>query len=614
MMEAVATVAMERDASRPAFWRRFVAPLLLLALVVGHVAWHLSHVEHGYASPDANGYYAQGALLATEGRTGYAPESPLQYIGIHWLETEDGRFVSRYPAGLPAVLAVSWWIAGPDAPFYVDALLTSLTLLFLFLLCRPWVGNPLALVAVLVYAVHPTANHHAHFRFAHTAVGFFLVAGLWLLDWWGRSPSRAKAFGAGILLGIVPTIRYAEAVAGLGIGVFLLWTVLRRRDRVADIGFALLGAAIPLGALALHNQLAYGAPWYTGYRLTNEQSGFSWAWFEQHLESYVDALMTGGAGLYFGLAMVGMGGMFARRETRPLSALLILVILPVTVIYTAYYWGSGGRGLRFLLPTLPLYLLPALWVFRQLQSRAVAAFGLVALLGITLARGIPESRAQVADQQERNRRSAVAASWVRERIPAGSIIVGNRGIHDILQYYGRWKLAEEELLLGRGRGRRPGGIGAGFGRGPDAPSPMQRGKGEKLRAKYRELDESERPLEALNDLLAWAGDERDIFWIGRRSQVEAFEDATAGAEVFVKVGEFEVPPAERPEGGDRPGRRPRAGPGGLMGRVRAGRVGMGGPIGGRRGPPGRSRRGGGADGGPMRGLSTGSYEVFRLEK
>ena len=47
---------------------------------------------------------------------------------------------------------------------------------------------------------------------------------------WIRSPRRARilivlALVAGLLLGAMPTMRYAEVVAGLGVGVFLVWRV-----------------------------------------------------------------------------------------------------------------------------------------------------------------------------------------------------------------------------------------------------------------------------------------------------------------------------------------------------------------------------------------------------
>ena len=521
----------------------FLAVILLIGLLAGHFYCHLGYIEHGHASPDADGYYAQGRMIATQAKTGFTPESPLQHIGVHWLETEKGRYYSRYPAGLPTLLAAAWWAGGPDAPFYLDSVLATLTLLFLFLLCRPWVGSWLALMAALVYAAHPHANAHAHLAFAHTSATFFLVAGLWLLDAWARSPAGWKILGAGFLLGVVPTIRYAEAVAALGIGVFLVWNVLRDRSRLKDLLLAGVGTAIPIGALLAHNMLAFGSPMKTGYALTNEQTSFSWDWFQQHFAGNVDSLMTGGAGLFFALGLVGLVGMICKRDSRPLGICLLLVIVAVTGVYTAYYFGMGS--LRFFLPTLPLYLLPAMWVFSVIRPRGIAAAGVIVLTALHLGGGIVESRDRMASHADRTFAAAESAKKVEELVPAGSVVIADRRMNEMLHYLGRWKLAQIDVARGADRGF--GGRANRFGSGEDAPNPRQEGKADQLRAKYRDMADDERYIEVLADLHDWAGEANDTYWIGSERGVADFTERTYGAAQFEKVGEFEVTPRPSPD-------------------------------------------------------------------
>ena len=74
-------------------WPRRAAALLALALFT----WLLAHFAPATMSPDANGYVVQARLLATEGRTSLAVDSPAQFVGMHWLETAPGVFHSRYP-------------------------------------------------------------------------------------------------------------------------------------------------------------------------------------------------------------------------------------------------------------------------------------------------------------------------------------------------------------------------------------------------------------------------------------------------------------------------------------------------------------------------------------
>ena len=144
------------------------------------------------------------SVIAAQGRTSLPPASPVQYFGIHWLEQENGEFISRYPFGLPLLLAGAWLLFGWQAAFYVNPLLATLTLLVLFLLCRAWVGEKLALAAAALYAVVPLANHHALHSDAHTAAAFFLIAGIWALDRWGRRGGAGLAIAAGLLLGYLP--------------------------------------------------------------------------------------------------------------------------------------------------------------------------------------------------------------------------------------------------------------------------------------------------------------------------------------------------------------------------------------------------------------------------
>jgi 4-amino-4-deoxy-L-arabinose transferase-like glycosyltransferase len=264
--------------------RRHLALVAAGLLVAVHFALLALHCPPAFSSPDANGYYAQAALLAEKGTVALEPSSALSYIGMHWLETPDGEFFSRYPPGVAVLMYVPYVFAGPELAALVTPLLASLTLLFLFLLARPYLGGGFALLAAGLYGLHPLANEHALNWGAHTQAGFFLVAGLYVLTAWARRPHWAKALAAGLLLGAVPTMRYAEVVAGLGVGVFLLMRAWPEPRLWRHVGVALLGALVPVGGLLVFNASAFGSPLDTGYALTGEQqagTGFALSFFEQ---------------------------------------------------------------------------------------------------------------------------------------------------------------------------------------------------------------------------------------------------------------------------------------------------------------------------------------------
>ncbi len=162
-------------------WALLISPLTLV-----HFVFLASFVRPAYSAPDADGYYAQARMLVLEGRSDFQPESPAQHLGVHWLEKEDGRFISRYPPGLSIVIGGVWKLFGRDASLYVNAVLASLTLPLVFLLCRPYSGNWLALVGVWVQAADPAANRHALNADSHTLTTFCMVGGLFPVGPLGR--------------------------------------------------------------------------------------------------------------------------------------------------------------------------------------------------------------------------------------------------------------------------------------------------------------------------------------------------------------------------------------------------------------------------------------------
>lgn len=288
------------------------AALGIWALVVGHFGFLLWNVPPVLQSPDANGYYAAVRLLAEEGRAELVPESPLSYIGFHWLSQlerdprtgrEIERFHSRYSPGVAWLLTPFYLAFGPKVALLVTPLLASLSLALLFFLCRPYTGAGLALAGAAVYALHPSANSHALNWGSHTQVAFLALAGVLCLDRWARNPAAWKAFLGGLCLGAMPAMRPAEAVAGIGVVAFLADQLLRpgpiRERHRWHVLAAVCGAALPIGALLVYNAASFGHPLRTAYMLTGEQqlgSGFHLDFFREKWGPFARGLMTRGAG------------------------------------------------------------------------------------------------------------------------------------------------------------------------------------------------------------------------------------------------------------------------------------------------------------------------------
>ncbi len=547
-------------------------------------------------SPDANGYVVQARLLAHEGSTSFQPDSPVQYVGMHWLETTAGTFHSRYPAGLPLLMAGAWKLGGLNAALLINPLLASATVMLVFLLARRFVPEPYAVLAALVVAVVPTTNQHALDADAHVAATFLLVGGVVALLRFAAGGGKRFAFLAGALLGAIPTVRYPEAIVGLPVGAWLLW-----RIRPWWRGWpALAGAALPLGALLLHNATAYGAFWRTGYALTNEQTGFGIEYFASHLLPYLQALAGQGLPLVFAFGVAGLAALVADPARRAEGLLLAGLTVPLVLLYMAYYFGAGGGGgaatgnLRFLVPTFPFFAVAGVWLLSRLGEQlgvagraAVAA--VIALQGLI---GIGSS-AQVLQRAKASLGAAARARQVAElEIPAGSVVIVDRQLAESFDAAGRWRLVEENLVTGGPGAGLPGPFGGGFaGRGgpgpraaaggpraeaaPDAPSPQQRGKNRAQQERYSGLRSDERRARVWGDLAAWAGD-RPVFWFAR--SIDTVESVLPVGSDYKSVAEVEAPAMLGPLG---------SGLGAMSGAAAPGRGPPGGPAFGAGTPPGR---------------------------
>jgi hypothetical protein len=436
----------------PALWVTAVAALHLAALI--HYGAPVLN------SPDANGYYVPAARLASHGTLELGVESPLQYIGNQWLDVGDGRFYSKYAPGIPVLLAPVYALFGPDAALSLTPLLASLSLLLIFGIARGHVEAWLAAAGATLYALQPIANVHAQNWGSHTQASFMLLTGLWLLQRWARQPSLWLATATGVALGAVPAIRPAESVVAIGVCVFVALTVRQDgRWRSAHLQSLLAmagGALVPIGLLAYYDSVAFGDPLSTGYALTGEQqlgSAFSSQFLLDKWRPVLESLATDGAGLSFGLGLMGLAGMLAGRGSRATGALWLCIVAAMTLLYTSYYWGGGGDGqtpaLRLLIPTLPLYLLPALWLLeragRDRRERTWLVAGLVLVQGTLWG-------TQTLDDMRRTRALLRPLHDIlvalREQVPADGVLIVDPRLAECLQYEARWLVLDASVVLG----------------------------------------------------------------------------------------------------------------------------------------------------------------------
>ena len=576
--------------SRSGILGRTVCSVAIVTLTSAHFMSLIRSFEPAISTPDANGYFAQARRIAMTGRAWFEPASPLEYIGIHWLKTDGGRYYCRYPPGLPLIQAAAFRLGGPRAALVLHPVMASLSLLGLFLICRRWVGGGWGLLAAAIVGLNSVCNARAMSGDSHTPLAFFLVWGLVFLVKWETKPrGLLRAFLAGLVLGAIPTIRYPEALFGLGIGLFMLLHLGRGRATLASLAAAAAGAALPIGALLVRNQAAFGACLQTGYSLTGEQTGFGWEYFVRNAVPYIKNIQGEGLGVFCGFGLAGIACMWTRRDTWRRGVLLAGLVLPTTLLYMAYYWSparTAGATLRFVMPTFLAYAIGAVWLLRTLgeQRRAPALVAAVVLFTVSACVGVPESLRGLDQLKRANHVFAEITNALDKQAPDGSVVIAHRQVQQHLDFIGRWRLADEALMQGRA-----GRMARRFqGQDEDAPSPMQREKIEEQAERYHGLWGRSLTRQVAKDIWEWAGPTDKVYWVGDEMTIRRFGRYLPPGEKFEVLETLKFPvPDEMAD--DRPGRR--MGP--PTGRMRP-PMPFGMPMGGRNrrpglagGPPGR---------------------------
>jgi len=505
----------------------WVHRMLLVTLVCSHFCLLLMYFAPAIGTPDASGYFVQTRLLANAGHTWFQRQSPLQYVNHHWLNNGGDQYFSQYPPGLSALTALVFRLGGPSAALLVNPVLASLTLLGLYLLSRLWIDAGWSLLAAALLAVNPITNEHALSCDSHTAVTFLLIWGIYLLVLWSRRQSFLIAFSAAMVFGLIPTIRYPEALFLVAAGLFMIMHLFGGHKPWKSIWTALAGMLIPITCLSIRNYFAFGAFWKTGYTLTNEQAAFALDKLLRKAAPYIAGIMYEGTGWLAAIGLLVMAGLCLHRTTRREGILLWTLTLPVTVLYMAYTLPE--TSLRFLIPTFSIYILAAAWGFKLLADRlprVAVVFATVTFVA-TVSWGLPRSASAMERLKQGNAALATITQLVTEHVAQGNIVIADPQIQQQLDYIGAWNLIDESILTGDDHDS--GGPPPDHDRELGRESPLRRN----LASGPRAVHEQERrrimdrytdrvgPVVSgrmLADLDAWRGTGK-VYWIGNLAQM-----------------------------------------------------------------------------------------------
>lgn len=229
------------------------------------------------------------------------------------------------------------------------------------------------------------------FTYAVLFYGHQLTAVLLYATWFAvrrRPVGPGAAALAGFLGAFCLAVEYQSAVYLAPLAVVAL---VRVRPRVASIAAALAGAALPLVALGLYHQAAFGSPLKTGYSFVANPyfasvhaQGFMGVTHPKWT-NLVGSLFLPSKGMLFWspFLVLGFAGLvsFARRVGRPDAALrLVMVALPVLFVSSMVYWDGGWTvGQRHLTPLVPFLVAPAGLLLDRSRTARVAGPALAAV-------------------------------------------------------------------------------------------------------------------------------------------------------------------------------------------------------------------------------------------
>ncbi len=219
---------------------------------------------------------------------------------------------------------------------------------------------------------------------SHAYLFFLFAAVLERTDAWHRSPTRGKAIGLGLALGLILLTRPIDIIV---VVVPLLWTHdlgLRAKwklvqENASHIVFAAIAALLPLIPQLLYWKATTGQFIHYAY----QGEGFNWT--DPHI---VDGLFSYRKGWFVWsplvvLGLVGSAMMLLRKEWRS-RALPLMAFYPPAVyaIFSWHeWWYGGGFGSRPMVDSLPLLALPMAVLFEQsVKRRTLIHAGLVVIV------------------------------------------------------------------------------------------------------------------------------------------------------------------------------------------------------------------------------------------
>lgn len=281
-------------------------------------------------------------------------------------------WVCRVFAGILPMLAFLWLLWGFLERFAPDPAIRRLVL--------------------VAYALGSMAMTYSLLFYSHQ-LGAVCVGSAWILalDVADGRRGRPAMVLAGALAGGALLVDYQAVFAAVPVAVLVIAKLWRepRIELAKTVGAALAGAAVPVMALLLYHDIAFGSPFRTGYDASESFAVYHQQGFlgitKLRAEAFWGSLFRPDNGLFvlapwLLLALPGGYVLWRRGQRGVAASSAAVVIIYVLFVSSINFWRGGwGVGPRYITAMLP-FMLPAVAVLLQhvKDTYAPAVLGAVA--------------------------------------------------------------------------------------------------------------------------------------------------------------------------------------------------------------------------------------------
>jgi len=310
-----------------------------------------------------------------------------------------------YGSGAPAKPSVTWlaWAAWLSIVFAVSVP-SVIAAVFLARLARALgLGERSSVVVALGWGLATMGLPYATLLYGNQIAGAFCLIAFTLLVEVrrGAAATPARMIAVGALVGFAGATEYPVALIGLPIAIYGLWAVGFKRCL-----WAVLGAAIPLGALFWYHTIAFGSPGAFPYHFSvwkEPHTGWFFGVGAPHAQPLKEILVGAFRGLLYttpwlALAVPGAVALAWKREHRAEVAVCAFAVIMFLWLNSSIppWHGGWAAGPRYLVPMLPFAAMLAggvlVWITAPATPRSprwfariAAALGLAGLLAFSAA-------------------------------------------------------------------------------------------------------------------------------------------------------------------------------------------------------------------------------------